>query len=196
MNTLNCKQPQSPPNLPLYVHYKPAKLWKWPSLPHAMLQQGTKDTRFRIPAAKNPELSEDSDLVWLSHCLFLSTVHDHEPQRFPTLSVCPVVYVFVHGAWPWASEVSHLVCVSSCLCFCPRCMTMSLRGFPPCLCVQLSMSLSTVHDHEPQRFPTLSVCPVVYVLVQDARSWCDVKKTLWIAVFKIWLAAQLVNLNW
>ena len=79
--------------------------------------------------------------------MFLSTVHDHEPQRFPTVSVCPVVYVFVHGAWPWASEVSHLVCVSSCLCLCPRCMTMSLRGFPPCLCVQLSMFLSRMHGH-------------------------------------------------
>ena len=70
-------------------------------------------------------------------------------QRFPTLSGCPVV------------------------CFCPRCMIMSLRGFPPCLHVQLSIFLSRVHDHEPV---------------------CDAKKTLWIAVFKIWLAARLVNL--
>ena len=44
-------------------------------------------------------------------------------QRIPTLSGCPVV------------------------CFCPRCMTMSLRGFPPCLCVQLSMFLSRMHGH-------------------------------------------------
>ena len=95
-------------------------------------------------------------------------------QRFPTLSGCPVV------------------------CFCPRCMIMSLKRFPtlsvcpfvyvfvhsawswasrgllPCLCVHLSMFLSTVHDHEPQRFPTLSACPVVYLLVQGAWSWASV----------------------
>ena len=137
MNTLNCRQPIfsnycapwmnqtiNNPSLVTTVHHKCIELLTTPICSNHQCKPWIHWT------ANNPShlqtyhcmyttslLSYESDPVSpMPCCNRVPRTQDLESplqriqncQRIPTLSVCPVVYVFVHGAWPWASEVPTL----------------------------------------------------------------------------------------